>query len=185
MNDGSEGDATANQYGTFRPPGKKVQQDRQAADLRGTGNEVEQIGGDQRYEAKLVTKPRTDHGEDGLSRDNRDPATHFHINNNSDSTQDNRPEKLVAKQGARLRGEHDLAEIDEAAECRHDPEGDAEQFPHSPAFAAVRDFRIAWTRCRTAGRSLSPPFFWLISANSRESRSSCSMQRRTTRNWLG
>jgi hypothetical protein len=58
--------------------------------------------------------------KDGFARDNSDAAAHFHVDDNGDGPQDNRPPQGITEECSGLQGEDDLPKIYEAAEGRHD-----------------------------------------------------------------
>jgi hypothetical protein len=132
-----------------------------------------------RFEAISVTRPSRyprrvpDDRKHRLAGDDGNPSAHLHIKDDADGAERNRPNELVSKQRARLRREYNLPKVDEAAKCRHDAEGDAEELSHRQAPAARRVFRIVSTRSRVAAiLSLTepPP----TDCSSRASKSSCS-----------
>ena len=81
--------------------------------------------------------------EDGTLRDRRDAAAHLRVDDDPDDTDHDDPHQLEAERRAGLRVEDEVADVDEAADRRQDPERDLEEllhrrFPSRSALAAAR-----------------------------------------------
>ena len=63
------------------PSGEQMEHDRDAAEFGGAGDEVQQIGGDQRGKTQPKTKTPANDCEYRLPGDSRHTSAHFHANN--------------------------------------------------------------------------------------------------------
>ena len=112
---------------------EQLEADRDAAHLGGARHEVDDLGGDQRRQPRAEAGPLAHEVEDGPPGDRRDTAAHLRVDDDPDHPDDDDPEQLEPERRARLRVEHEIADVDEAADRRHDPERDREYVLHAHA----------------------------------------------------
>ncbi len=131
---------------------EQLQHDRDAADLGRAGQEVHDLRRDQRPEARAEADPLAHEVEDGTLRDGGHPSAHLRVHDDPDDADDDDPQQLEAERGSCLGVEDEVADVDEPADRRHDPERDLEEllhrrFPSRSALAAARSRRRASRRC--------------------------------------
>src|SRR4029078_5622494 len=94
-------------------------------------------------------------------------AAHLRVDDDPDDPDNDHPEELEAEGGAGLRVEDEVADVDEAADRREDPERDREEVlhAHASAFAFRSSSRArrccsvleAWPRCFNSLLTLVAP----------------------------
>jgi hypothetical protein len=65
-----------------------------------------------------------------------DSSAHFHIHDDPNGPENDRPQKLITKICTCLRGENDLTEIEKASEGRHGSQGHSQVLSHKDALVA-------------------------------------------------
>ena len=98
-----------------------------AADLGRERHQVDDLGRDQRPGPDREAHPLAHDVEHGALRDRGDPAAHLRVDDDPDHADDDHPEQLVAERRAGLDVEDEVADVDEPADRRQDPERDLEE----------------------------------------------------------
>src|SRR5882757_9104178 len=129
-----------------------MQGDCNSAQFGGAGNKVKQIGCDKHDEAEPVSKPGTNDCKNWFVRNHCNSSTHFHIDDNRNRAEDNRPEKTESEDGAGLHRKNNLPEVYESPQGRHDAKRNTEQFSHCGFASAFRFASISATRSRVEMR---------------------------------
>jgi hypothetical protein len=118
------------------PPVRESRQephaDGHAADLGRERQQVDDLGGDERDEAPAEADPLTHGIEDGLLGDRCDATAHLRVDDDPDHADDDDPQELVAERRAGGHVEDEVADVDEAADGREDPERDLEDLHAQP-----------------------------------------------------
>ena len=102
-----------------------------APEFSSTGNQVEQVGSNERRKPQAKPQLRPQESKNWFFSNHRDPATHFHVDNDCGRAQHDCPGQLVTEQGARLRSKDNLSQVNEASQRGHNPERDAEKLFHN------------------------------------------------------
>ena len=90
--------------------------------------QVHDLRGDQRREPCAEAGPLAHEVEDRPLGDRGHAAAHLRVDDDPDDADHDDPQELVAEGGAGLRVEDEVADVDEAADRREDPERDARKF---------------------------------------------------------
>jgi hypothetical protein len=107
--------------------------------------------------SEAMSVASADEIEDGPTRDRRDATAHLGEDDDPADAEDDDPEQLEAEERAGLRVEDEIADVDEAADRRHDPERDREDAPEAhaspwPSFALAS--AAACSSCATTRDSV-------------------------------
>ena len=116
--------------------GQKLEADRQTTDLRGQRQQIDHLRGDQGREPRLEPDAFSYRVEDRLAGDRSDPPAHLRVHDDADHSDDDDPEQLVAERRAGGDVEHEVADVDEAADRSEDPERDLEDLHFASSSAA-------------------------------------------------
>ena len=117
-------------------PREKLEADREAADLCGQRQQVDNLRRDQRCKPGLETDAFSNGVEDRFPGDRSDSAAHLRVHDDPHHSDDDHPQQLVAERRARGDVEHEVTDVDEAADRSEDPERDLEDLHFASSSAA-------------------------------------------------
>jgi hypothetical protein len=112
-----------------------VEDHAEAADLGGGGDQRAEERCDQREQAELEAEPMADEAEHRLVGNGGDSAAHLAEDDDADGRDGERRNERIAEHRAGLPGEDQLADVDEAADGRHDAEGQFKRIQGCPRSA--------------------------------------------------
>ena len=145
---------------SVRQAREELEADRHAAHLGRAGHQVDHLRGDEGRESRAEAGPLADEVEDRALGDRGHPPAHLRVDDDPGDADHDHPQELVAEGRARLRVEDEVADVDEAADRREDPERDRENVLHahlssSAAASSSRASRgcSAFEACPTRFRS--------------------------------